>query len=404
MKKSSFFLFGILTLISCKKDPEHPPIDSLNASQIITVDSLRNWETTSGPLSITEDLSVYGIVTMDESSGNIYKQLYVQDHTAGINVRLTSSSDFQAGDSVRISLKGAYLSDYAGVIQLDSIDPEKAIIKQSSDNVFSPAVKTIPEITLEDEGKLVKIENVQFQYTELSNTFADAVNQSSENRLIEDCDGNVMIVRTSGYASFAGTSLPTGNGSMVCIVNQFNGELQLIVRSFNEVQMTDTRCPGQLVLKDFDDNSITSGGWIVQQVTGTLTWTTSTAGGAPEPYGMISNWNGTANELTESWLISPALDLSNSTAADLSFENACNYSGDALQVLVSTNYSGTGDPNGATWNALTATWSAGSWAWVNSGTIDLSAYLQSGVRIAFKYTGSASSGKTWELDDITING
>ncbi|MBK9192956.1 MAG: hypothetical protein IPM77_16465 [Crocinitomicaceae bacterium] len=54
----------------------------------------------------------------------------------------------------------------------------------------------------------------------------------------------------------------------MCIVNQFNGELQLIVRSFNEVQMTGTRCPGQLVLKDFDDNSITSGGWIVQQVTG----------------------------------------------------------------------------------------------------------------------------------------
>ncbi|MBK9192957.1 MAG: hypothetical protein IPM77_16470 [Crocinitomicaceae bacterium] len=90
-------------------------------------------------------------------------------------------------------MKGAYLSDYSGVIQFDSIDPEKAIIKQSSDNVFAPAVKTIPEITLEDEGKLVKIENVQFQYTELSNTFADAVNQSSENRLIEDCDGNVMI-------------------------------------------------------------------------------------------------------------------------------------------------------------------------------------------------------------------
>lgn len=404
MKKISFFLLGLVVLVSCKKDPDSPPIGTLNAGQIITIDSLRNWETNAGPTSITEDLSVYGIITMDESDGNIYKQLYVQDHTAGINVRLTASSDFKAGDSVRIALKGAYLSDYAGVIQLDSIDPEKAIIKQSSDNIFAPAVKTIPEISLEDEGKLIKIENVQFQYTELSNTYADAVNQSSENRLIEDCDGNVMIVRSSGYANFAGTALPTGNGSLICIVNQFNGELQLIIRSISEVQMSGARCPGQLVFKDFDDNSITSGGWIVQQVTGTLTWTTSTAGGAPEPYGMMSNWNGTSNELTESWLISPALDLSNSTAADLSFENACNYSGDALQVLVSTNYPGTGNPNGATWTSLTATWSTGSWAWVNSGIIDLSAYLQSGVRIAFKYTGSASDGKTWELDDITING
>ncbi|MBK7129633.1 MAG: choice-of-anchor J domain-containing protein [Crocinitomicaceae bacterium] len=397
-------LLSSLIILSCKKEPDTPPIDTIVASQIVTIDSLRNWETQSGPLSITEELSVYGVVTMDESSGNIYKQLYVQDHTAGINVRLTSSCDFRAGDSVRIALKGAYLSDYAGVIQLDSIDPDKAIIKQSSDNTFDAAVKTIDQITLEDEGLLVKLENVQFQYAELGQTFADAANQSSENRMIEDCSGNTIIVRTSGYASYAGTSLPTGNGSITCIVNQYNGEIQLILRSYNEITLSGARCPGQLIMKDFDDNSITSGGWIVQQVTGTLTWATSDLGGAPEPYGMCSNWNGSANEQTESWLISPALDLSNSTSADLSFENACNYTGDALALLISTDYPGTGDPNGYTWTPLTATWSTGSWAWVNSGVIDLSAYLTSGVRIAFKYTGNTSSGKTWELDDIVVNG
>ncbi|MBI3135615.1 MAG: choice-of-anchor J domain-containing protein [Bacteroidetes bacterium] len=404
MKKTIIlFSASVLAVTACEKEPDSPPIGSLLPAQIITIDSLRNWETTTGPVSIQEDLSVYGIITMDESSGNIYKQLYVQDQTAAIQVRLTASCDFKVGDSVRIDLNGAYLSDYAGVIQLDSIDPAKDIIRQSSDNTVNPAVKTIDQITLADEAMLVKLENVQFQYGELSNTFADAANQSSENRIIEDCSGNTIIVRTSGYASFAGTDLPTGNGSIVCIVNQFNGELQLIVRSFNEVKLSGTRCPGQLLLKDFDDNSVTSGGWIVQQVIGVETWTTSTAGGAPEPYGVIDNYNG-GNTQTESWLISPALDLSNSTAADMTFENACNYTGDALQLLISTNYSGSGDPNGAAWTALTANWSAGSWAWVNAGTIDLSAYLQSNVRIAFKYTGSNADGKTWEIDDIIING
>jgi hypothetical protein len=404
MKKLFFILpLALIVLASCKKEPDSPPIDTIQPSQIITIDSLRNWETMMGPTSITEDLSVYGIVTMDESSGNIYKQLYIQDHTGAIQVRLASSSDFKVGDSVRIALNGAYLSDYAGVIQLDSIDPTSDIIKQSSGNVKNPEVKTFAEITLADEGRLVKLENVQFQNSQLGTTFADAINQSSENRLIEDCNGNVMIVRTSGFANYAGTELPTGSGSMVCIVNQFNGELQLILRSFNEVMLTGTRCSGQLLFKDFDDNSVTSGGWIVQQVIGVETWTTSTAGGAPDPYGVIDNFNG-SNSQTESWLISPSLDLSSSTAASLSFENACNYTGAALQVLISTNYSGTGDPNGSTWTALTATLSTGAWAWVNSGTIDLSAYLQSNVRIAFKYTGSNSDGKTWEIDDIEING
>ena len=404
MKKTTYYLCaGLLAFASCEKEPDSPPITSWTSDQFITVDSLRNWEMTSGPVSIDQDLAVYAIVTMDESSGNIYKQLYVQDHTAAIQVRLSASSDFKVGDSLRIDLNGAYLSEYAGVIQLDSIDPAKDIFRQSTGNVMNPEVKTIDQITLADEGRLIKLENVQFQYSELSNTFADAPNQSSKNRMIEDCSGNTMIVRTSGFASYAGTPLPTGNGSMVCIVNQFNGELQLILRSFNEIKLTEGRCPGQLLLKDFDDNSVTSGGWIVQQVIGTETWTTSTAGGAPEPYGVIDNYNG-GNTQTESWLISPALDLSNSSAADLSFENACNYTGAALQLLVSTNYPGMGDPNGYTWTPLTATWSTGSWAWVNSGTIDLSAYLQNNVRIAFKYIGSNSDGKTWEIDDIIING
>ncbi len=117
MKKLFLLLpLAMVVLASCKKEPDSPPIDSILPSQIITIDSLRNWEMTSGPTSISNDLSVYGIVTMDESSGNIYKQLYIQDHTGAIQVRLTSSSDFRVGDSVRIALNGAYLSDYAGVI------------------------------------------------------------------------------------------------------------------------------------------------------------------------------------------------------------------------------------------------------------------------------------------------
>lgn len=399
---ASLLIFTVL-ITACKKEPDSPPITPLNSNQIITIDSLRNWESNGGPTSINSDLSVYGIVTMDESSGNIYKQLYIQDHTAAIQVRLLSSSDFRVGDSVRISLNGAYLSDYAGVIQLDSIDPTKQIILQSKNNIVSPQTIALTDIALTDEAKLVKLENVQFQAAELLNTYADAVNQSSENRMLEDCNGNTIIVRTSGFANYAGTQLPQGNGSLVCIVNQFNGELQLIVRSFEEVKMTGSRCAGQLLFKDFDDNSVTSGGWIVQQVIGTETWTTSTLGGAPDPYGVIDNFNG-GNTQTESWLISPALDLSSSSSASMSFLNACNYSGDALELLVSTNYSGTGNPNSAAWTSLTATWSTGSWLWVESGLIDLSAYLQSNVRIAFKYIGSNSDGKTWEIDDIEING
>ena len=161
--------------------------------------------------------------------------------------------------------------------------------------------------------------------------------------------------------------------------------------------------------KDFDDNSITSGGWTVQEpipaTTTTLTWSTSTAGGAPSPYGMMKNYNGTTNEVVESWLISPSIDLSTSTTPLLSFKNAYSYQGTPLELMISTNYSGTGAPSAATWTSLTssATWSSGFFAWANSGDISLSAYQSAGVYIAFKYVGSATDGSTWEIDDILVN-
>ena len=72
--------------------------------------------------------------------------------------------------------------------------------------------------------------------------------------------------------------------------------------------------------------------------------------------------------------------------------------------MISTDYSGSGDPNNATWVDLTdqATWSEGSFNWVGSGNISLNSFNQNGVYLAFKYIGTNSDGSTWEVDDIQI--
>lgn len=160
--------------------------------------------------------------------------------------------------------------------------------------------------------------------------------------------------------------------------------------------------------KDFDDNSATSGGWTINEptpaTTTSLTWTTSTAGGAPTAYGMMKNYNGTGNEVVESWLISPTMDLSTSTTPTLSFINAYSYTGTALELMISTDYV-SGAPSTGNWTAITssATWSAGFFAWANSGNIDISAYNTTNVHIAYKYVGSATDGSTWEIDNVLVN-
>ncbi|HOU27741.1 MAG TPA: choice-of-anchor J domain-containing protein [Paludibacteraceae bacterium] len=111
---------------------------------------------------------------------------------------------------------------------------------------------------------------------------------------------------------------------------------------------------------------------------------------------------------SESWLISPSIDLSSATAPKLTFEHTGKYfTSNKLteQTLwVSTNYT-EGAPSTATWTQLTIpTWPSGNdWMFVSSGAIDLSAYTaNSNVRLAFKYASTTAGAATWEFKNLVV--
>ena len=118
----------------------------------------------------------------------------------------------------------------------------------------------------------------------------------------------------------------------------------------------------------------------------------------------MSGYANSASHLNEDWLISPQLNLSGYSDEVLQFQTAMNYTGEVLDVLISTNYSGSGDPNQAYWEELQATLSAGGWAWTFSGNIPISAFASGNCHIAFKYTSSDSESSTWEVDEIRVYG
>ncbi|MDT8412898.1 MAG: DUF5689 domain-containing protein [Vicingaceae bacterium] len=396
-----------LFISSCNKEFDEPPIKTIPEGNRITIADLKAMYQGS-PLKITDELSMFAVVTMDEQSGNIFKEAYIQDETGAINLRLLSSGGLYQGDSVRVFLKGTIISTFNQMMQLDSVDVDNNIIKQATKKDRQPDVYTnIAQVTTGQQAKLIKIENVQFDSGELGNTYADGNNLISQSRTLEDSLGNTIIVRTSGFANFANDTLPEGSGSIIAIVSQFNNTLQLLIRHPNEVIFNNSRFGaglpgGNTLTKNFQDQSITSGGWTTQLLTGTFNWTTSDQGSAGNFYGMMSNWTGSGNVASETWLISPAIDLSASTNATFDFRNASNFSGPNMEVLVSTDYDGVSAPSTATWTQLGANLSTGGFTWVNGGPLSLNSYLTSGVYLAFKYTGTASSGKTWEVDDIVV--
>jgi len=416
MKKIFLYLicFSLAALVNgCKKKLDSPPVSLLSNGTIYTVEQLRTTAscTNSCQKRFTGEAYLIGIVLADEISGNFYKELYMRDRTGTGAIHLDflyGNHGFFVGDSIRVLLKGLDVGfNYStGMLEIDSIDFEKSIVQFGKGPVPVPKQITLSQLTPSNPYSsylcdLVTINGVGFIPADTNQIWADAVNQLSINRTIQDCDGNLVVVRTSNYASFWAEKTPKGYGSITGIATAYGGTNQLAIRKPSEVNMNGTGCTIYLK-KDFNNNSITSGGWSNKNVTGTVSWAASSLGSwANKPYGSISNYTAGANVACETWLISPLINLSSASNPVLSFQNAYNYSGPALTAWISTNYV-SGLPSTATWTSLAFTPSTGGFAFIPSGAISLNGYKTNNVSIAFKYTGTGTSGSTWEVDDIVI--
>lgn len=148
--------------------------------------------------------------------------------------------------------------------------------------------------------------------------------------------------------------------------------------------------------------------WTPISVVGSEQWDRDNTFGVDNtPCARMSGFNNGAQN-NEDWLISPALDLSNTTNEKLTFFSAVGYTGPAMLVKISTDYSGAGAPSAATWTDLTeqATWPTGDpfWQWTSSGAIDISAFGGETAYVAFVYNSTTQAAATWEVDNILVIG
>jgi len=406
-----------LSFISCDREYDTPPIATIPEGNIISIQDAKDMVTLTTPsVSFTEDYSIYGVLTTDETSGNFYKEAYFQDATGGINWRFTSSASTHIGDSIRLSLKGALITTYQGNFQIDSLDPDLNVIIQENNVEVEPLVLNILQAST-GYARLVQIDNVEFIAGDLGSTWADAANQNSVTLVVTDCNGNLLDVRSSGFANFAGDVIPEGNGSLIGIMGSFNGNPQFIIRNPNELTLNGARCTGGGTVT-CDPNTTfneTFGSFFSGNTVSDFCWSTTAFGGAPQwLIGDISgdklavaSLSGTSSSGAQgSWLISP--EFTYSASQILSFSSAVqNYNHDGLEVYILTNYAG--DPNTATQTLVTGATIAGSGSanntLVGSGNVALSGFGISGnYRIAFKYSGNPGAGQTstYKVDNFIV--
>ena len=110
-----------------------------------------------------------------------------------------------------------------------------------------------------------------------------------------------------------------------------------------------------------------------------------------------SAYIGETKYASESWLVSPPVDLTQATTATLTFDHAHNYAGTAEEEFTLWATETSAD----NWQQLTID-KYGSGFKFTTATIDLSAYAGKTIKFAFKYISTTDAAGTWEIKNVKV--
>ena len=212
-----------------------------------------------------------------------------------------------------------------------------------------------------------------------------------------------MIVYNSSYSDFAYDLLPWGNGSVVGILSCYRTSWQLLLIDANSCIDFDGEGapdPNQVTLLDEPFGANSQGNFTIEDIS--MAEGMSYVWKATEKYGMTASGfvNSTCNP-ADSWLVSPAIDLSDVHDPKVAFSHCTNkFDVDpATQVSCAVRVVGE-----TSWTPVEIpTFSSNAdWTFVDSGEIDLSAFIGKKVQFGFHYTSSAASAGTWEIKNVVV--
>lgn len=397
-----------------------------------------------------------GYVISSDEAGNFHQELVLQDKsqnpTAGIKIMIEANplfTKFEVGRKVYVQLDGFTVGFSNGVIALgipnagsDFVNRaprafESKILRTPTKDSIVPLELNISDFKRKYDNTFIRLNNVEFPANialgDNAKTYAaEPGEQYDAERTLESCDSNATTaLMTSTFADFKALKLPKGSGSIDAILTKtFNGSAyRLKLNDVSTIHFSPERCDGEdpgdgddgdgdgdvdvvslPFYEDFeglvDYESITHSGWTNQDVTGSgRLWEARSFDG--NGYAQLTAYN--AGSPVETWLITPGLDLTSVSQAQLSFETKDgHYNGDVLSIYVSTDFGG---------NASNATWTEVSGAnistghtngygdnFISSGAVDLSDYLGEIIVVGFKYEGSNNGATTtMQIDNILIS-
>lgn len=437
---------GAISLVSCDDDFDRPPVivpeATIEVNTAIQEIKEAYWSEISSntyttiPVNADGDSIVIGgtIISSDES-GNIYKGLYLRDESGAMYLRVNAYDiyeSYQPGQEVRINITGLLIGGYGRAPQIGSLYnnavgqieeaafglraqcnglPIKGNMQPVETNIADlNSYKNNTEELQKWMFQLVKLNNVSFEGGG-SQLWTDKPGDTgSSSRTIKDEAGNTIIAYTSNKATFAGDVLPKGTGSVTAILSYYNGTWQLLVMD------PATDCEGFEFLSAPEGSGSTSdaiffesfatslGDFTVNNVDKPSTLSNIWSYSSNYKCALATAYSNSTNYASESWLISPVIDLTEQSEAYLSFDHAIRYFTSVTvakeQATVFARVEGTDD-----WTQLTIPHygSNADYNYVNTGSIDLSAYAGKKMQIALRYISSSTKAGTWQVKNLVIS-
>jgi hypothetical protein len=391
---STFIIAAIVgSFFSCKKTPNAPPVQQMAMGPHTTIDSLRNrYQGVS--IKFTSNTILTAVVTCDEASGNLYKQVYVRDNSGefaethyygaiSLHFLYGTSGFLTVGDSIAVNLNGATLAKSSGgSLEIDSIIGIDQVTHLKSGLHPQPLVVNLPQlnhysVTPSNPGlkqfiydaQLVQLNNVEFIQSNVGTTYAIyqpppvTIAPKNVNKYLSDSAGNTMITYNSGYANFATVTIPNNSGSVIAVANLYT-IMQLTLRSDanGDINFNQPYNPivYDVINQDFtcaalySKTPVYTAGWNTIAYKGTIYWQGGQYGNPPAgnssadwKYGpSVSNYKAGNDIEDDLWLISPPIvDHGGGAKKYMDFTTALQYgtstSFRCLSVLVSGSFDGT---------------------------------------------------------------
>ena len=214
---------------------------------------------TQTPVKIEGSVFIKGVVISDKDELNNIseKNVFIQDETAGIQLRFASAGTYSRGDELSIDATGLTIAFYGDMYQLVASSsyneseekwestgmPATAVTRLSEDNEIVAKQITLQDLLgLKYESQYVEITTpVQVSEEDLGKTFV--VGNDHTNIKFTDADYNTFVVRSEKYSDLLKeTDVPEGSGLIKGIATRYGATPQIVFSTVSDWSgLTDAR-------------------------------------------------------------------------------------------------------------------------------------------------------------------